>query len=386
MTTMTFDAVSETHPGPKWHARWQRSWPSYEAWFIARGGDSGPDRRACRKAMQHYMPELIPTYDQLVAVAGGSGRAAQFLSTWCPLSYLGGCSLAARADETGMRLVRNYDLSPDLNEGFLLRSEWVRPVMGMVEFLWGLSDGMNDAGLSVALAYGGRSEVGRGFGITTILRYVLETCETVADGIKALKHVPSHMAYNIVLADSSGASASVEMQPGGGAEIMPRAVATNHQRQGQPDLPAFTRTFERHTHLSRLETTAAELHKSFTSGPLHQDRFGEGFGTLFTAEYDPEVGTMRLIWPHEEWRQSLSAFQEGSRHVELAPRAGWTPAETETGTDWSMAAHVDWIQVGRDYAAGEGETVEFYVAAARQRTGHTVPTPEMRRKTLAIAD
>jgi len=45
-----------------------------------------------------------------------------------------------------VRLLRNYDLSPDLNEGLLLRSEWTgRPVMGMVEFLWGLSDGMGSA-------------------------------------------------------------------------------------------------------------------------------------------------------------------------------------------------------------------------------------------------
>ena len=67
-----------------------------------------------------------------------------------------------------MRLVRNYDLSPDLNEGLLLRTEWTgMPVMGMVELLWGLSDGVNAAGLSVALAFGGRSEVTRGFGVTT---------------------------------------------------------------------------------------------------------------------------------------------------------------------------------------------------------------------------
>ena len=51
-----------------------------------------------------------------------------------------------------MRLVRNYDLSPDLNEGLLLRSEWTgSPVMGMVEFLWGVSDGVNARGLRASL-------------------------------------------------------------------------------------------------------------------------------------------------------------------------------------------------------------------------------------------
>lgn len=98
-----------------------------------------------------------------------------------PAFLSGGCSLAAIADRDEVRLVRNYDLSPDLNEGLLLRTEWTgRAVMGMVELLWGLSDGINGAGLSVALAYCGRSVTGKGFGITTILRYVLETCDSVA--------------------------------------------------------------------------------------------------------------------------------------------------------------------------------------------------------------
>ncbi len=369
MTTMTFDAISERRAGPKWHARWQRSWPAYEAWFIGRGGDAGPDRHACRAAMVRHMPKLVPVYDQLVAVAGESDRAARFLSTWCPPTYLGGCSLAARADDTGVRLVRNYDLSPDLNEGLLLRSEWIRPVMGMVEFLWGLSDGINDAGLTVALAYGGRSETGAGFGITTILRYVLETCTCVKDAVATLNRVPSHMAYNIVLADRTGQSASVEVLPGGGARQMPRAVATNHQHgAGSPDRAEFTRTFQRHAHLMRLDTPAVDLHKSFTRHPLHQDRYAEGFGTLFTAEYDPEAGTIRLIWPFEEWRQSLDRFEDGTRTIELVRSAASTATAvipwSGGAPDWAMAAFVDWGQVGRDYAEGRGKSVESYLSKA----------------------
>nr|WP_299793969.1 DUF2397 family protein [uncultured Marivita sp.] len=81
---MAFDAVSEDLPGAKWLARWYRSWPSYEAWFIARGGDAGPDAATCRAALGRHMPELLVTYDRLVAITGGSERAARFLSTWCP--------------------------------------------------------------------------------------------------------------------------------------------------------------------------------------------------------------------------------------------------------------------------------------------------------------
>lgn len=374
MTRMTFDAVSEPRPGAKWRRRWERSWPEYEAWYIARGGDRGPNRRACRAELARHMPELLPTFDRLVALAGGGDRAARFLSTWCPPQYLGGCSLAAQADGTEVRLVRNYDLSPDLNEGLMLRSEWTgRAVMGMVEFLWGLSDGINDAGLAVALAYGGRAEAKPGFGITTILRYLLETCETVEDAVAVLTRVPSHMAYNIVLADRAGRTASVEVLPGGGARRMPKAIATNHQSDGKrPSRAAFTRTYERHAHLQRLAAKPRHLHCHFLDAPLRQERFEAGFGTLFTAEYDPIKGSVRLLWPNAEWPQSLDAFVEGARVIDLAapapvpdraqPAYANSTAEPET-PDWRLAASIDWLAVGHDFATGRGQPIPAYLVA-----------------------
>ena len=362
--TLTFDAVSEATPGPKWAARWARSWPSYEAWFIARGGDNGPSRTDCRTAIERYMPELTTVYDRLVAVAGGSDRAARFLSTWCPPTYLGGCSLAAIASKKHVRLVRNYDLSPELNEGLLLRTQWLgRPVMGMVEFLWGLSDGINDAGLSVALAYGGRSETGVGFGITTIVRYVLETCNTVDDALAVLDRVPSHMAYNLVLADASGRTASVEMAPGGGMTKMPLAVATNHQG-GAPaaDRPTFTRTFERRSHLEKLQIKPRKLNRQFLKAPLLQDRYEQGFGTLFTAEYDPKALTLGLTLNGERWDQALDNFTEGQRVVNYANNSGLAQSiDAPYGNvDWSKAASVDWTRVAQDYADGKGQNISAY--------------------------
>lgn len=368
---LTFDAVAEPSPGPKWTARWHRSWPAYEAWFIGRGGDHGPSAAICRAAMQTHMPELVPVYDQLVACAGRSDRAARFLSTWCPPTYLGGCSLAAVADAHDVCLVRNYDLSPELNEGLLLRTQWTgRAVMGMVEFLWGLSDGINDAGLSIALAYGGRSQTAEGFGITTILRYVLETCETVAAALRVLKRVPSHMAYNVVLADATGATASVELSPGGGAKVMPQAIATNHQSGGAvAERAAFTRSFERHAHLQSLRISPRHLNRQFLQKPLLQDRYQQGFGTLFTAEYRPKSRSLGLTICAERWDQSLDAFEEGqrivdySRGIRLPPPVSRPLSPAAVGTDWSRAAALDWQSIARDYARGRGRDIASYLPA-----------------------
>ena len=329
---LTFDAIEEARPGRKWRARWQRSWPDYEAWFVARGGDSGPSRVECEAALAHHMPELAPVHARLTQLAGGSDRAARFLAGWCPPAYLGGCSLAALAANDDVRLLRNYDLSPELNEGLLLRSEWTgMPVMGMVEFLWGLSDGVNAAGLSVALAFGGRSTVSQGFGITTILRYVLETCASVEQAIATFERIPSHMAYNIVLADRHGQTASVELLPGGGLQRMDRALATNHQHGPElAERPGFTQTAERRAHLELLFSRAIApdaLNAVFMKEPLFRRDYKAGFGTLFTAEYEPLKAALTLHWRGQQWHQSLDAFREGSRtiHYEQDARSEQVP-------------------------------------------------------------
>ena len=368
--SLQFDAVAEARPGPAWQARWDRSWPAYEAWWNASNGDAGPSRASCEAALAEHMPELVPVHARLTALAGDSDRAARFLSTWCPPTYLGGCSLAARADAGDVRLLRNYDLSPDLNEGLLLRSEWTgMPVMGMVEFLWGLSDGINGAGLSVALAYGGSGAVGEGFGITTILRYVLETCADVDQALAVLARVPSHMAYNLVLADRHGDTAAVELRPGGGICRRDLSIATNHQRSGPaPDRPAFTRTRARQAHLETLfasEIKPQDMSDAFLAEPLYQRDWAQGFGTLFTCEYDPGAGALTLLWPDDRWRQTLDDFKPGSRLVHyhntqpdqdtasaetLAMLRPFLPAAAQPGFDAWLAtnneAAIDWQAFG----------------------------------------
>lgn len=359
--SLTFDAVAEPQPGAKWRARWDLSWPDYEAWFRRRGGDAGPDLSACEAALARHMPELVPVHARLAGLAGGGDRAARFLSGWCPPEYLGGCSVAAHTQGGTARLIRNYDLAPDLNEGLLFNSAWTgRPVMGMVEFLWGLSDGVNADGLAAAIAYGGRRKLGEGFGITHILRYVLETCRDVAGALDVLARVPSHMAYNVVLADRSGAKASVELAPGAAMRRVVPALATNHQHGGtRADRPGFTRTVERRAHLEMLlarDVPLAELRRAFLRSPLFQTDHAGGFGTLFTAEYAPDEAAMALSWPGARWNQSLADFREGSRRITYASAA--PPREADLAEVLAgLRPHI---------AAGAGAAFDAWLVTARQ--------------------
>jgi predicted choloylglycine hydrolase len=318
---MTFTAINEDFPGPKWCARWDLAWPSYRSWFI-RKSDQRDTRSKCEQNLLRHMPELFSTYSKFVALVGGGDLEAQFLSQWNPPEYLVGCSIAAIANDHGVRLVRNYDLAPHLNEGLLINSAWTGTrVMGMSEFLWGLSDGINGHGLCVALAFGGRTETSPGFGIALIVRYILETCKSTGEALEKLRCIPSHMAYNLTIADRNGLTASVELRPGGGCQRVWPAIATNHQN-GPHDTRhhKFTQTFRRRAHLQSLIADKIEPHdlaKHFVLSPLVQRDYDAGFGTLFTAEYDPQTLKQSLIWPRQKWVNTLSCFQECQATVAL---------------------------------------------------------------------
>ena len=88
-------------------------------------------------------------------------------------------------------LVRNYDYPASRLEGIVYLTEWSgRRVLGMSDCLWGLLDGVNDAGLAVSLTFGGRRDVGDGFGIPIVVRYLLEICDTRRRGARGARADP----------------------------------------------------------------------------------------------------------------------------------------------------------------------------------------------------
>ena len=319
---LVFKAVHETQPGPKWQALFREFWPSYSAWWRKRADPYGPSLAQCQRALRDAMPELRPVYDRLVDLSGGDELAARLLSAYQPPPYLIACSQAAlttSADEP--ILVRNYDLDPNLNEGLILHSRWdERTVMASSEFLWGVADGMNDAGLAVSLAFGGRKIVGKGFSITLILRYILETCADCRDAVEVLRGIPSHMAYNVTVMDCQGRAMTAQVAPDRPAVLQELPLATNHQ--GRPEWPEharFTGTLERERWLRQLlrrpGLSSADLIAAFARAPLYHTNYPQGFGTLYTAVYRPARQRAEWRWPDAVWSQDLDDFREGQRTV-----------------------------------------------------------------------
>lgn len=320
MQTLTFRSLSEREPGLAWQQVFEHGWPGWREWFVKRGGDERPLLHDAERMLRRHMPEFEPVWQRLVATADADQDAARFLTFWQPPRYLVNCSQIVITDRDGPVLVRNYDLDPKLNEARVLKTRWKHhEVMGLVEGMAGLADGMNRAGLAVSLAFGGRAIFGAGFGVPLIIRYVLEVCSNVADALEALRAVPCHMAYNVTLADRSGAHATVMLAPDHPPIVSDKCYATNHQIGVEwPRHGRLTRTVERAAYLddlaSREDLTEAALCRAFLAQPLYSDRFAEGFGTVYTAAYRPAAGTMALLWPGAEpWRFSFDDFPKEAR-------------------------------------------------------------------------
>lgn len=323
---MLWRAITEDEPGPKWARLFAEYWPHYKRWWLREGEGARPTYLECRNALEAHMPEILPLYEQLCELAGGGDQAARFLSFYCPPPYLSGCSQAIWTGAEPV-MVRNYDYDPDAFDSLILRTNWQgRKVMGTTDGLFGMVDGMNDAGLSISLTFGGRRVVGEGFGVPLILRYVLQTCSTTEEAGHVLARVPTHMSYNVTVLDAKRRYLTAMMAPDRPAIITHAAVATNHQENVEWVSHArFTSTVERERFLLHRLT----LHRdpedvfigAFLKPPLYSTAYSAGFGTIYTAVYRPRLREMEIRWPGTVWPMMMDDFQEGGRNVKI-PRAG----------------------------------------------------------------
>ncbi|CAM5438216.1 Peptidase C45 OS=Streptomyces fumanus OX=67302 GN=GCM10018772_58110 PE=4 SV=1 [Streptomyces fumanus] len=187
----------------------------------------------------------------------------------------------------------------------------------MQDMLWGLLDGMNDAGLAVSITWGGRSAYGRGFAVLVLVRYLLETCDTVDEAVGRLRSLPVAVPQNLTLVDPVKAM-TVFVGPDMPLTVAPDACAANHQHL--PVTDEQERTLRTRERLHALRAAGADV-AAMLKPPLYRPVDEQGSGTLYTAHYRPAEGRVTYYWPGESWQQSFGDFTPGSRTVTLG-RAG----------------------------------------------------------------
>ncbi|MFI7275863.1 C45 family autoproteolytic acyltransferase/hydolase [Streptomyces sp. NPDC049879] len=277
---------------------------------------------AVRDALAAHMPGLLPLVERLAAPLGTEAALAlHTVSGRFP--SLSGCTVRA----LGGALVRNYDWPLDRSDRAIVRSAFRREVIGVREGMLGLLDGMNDAGLAVALTWGGRDVRGPGFGIPVVLRHLLESCGTVDEAVDTLRGIPVCTVQNVVLTDQKR-SAVVHLGPdidttvGSDTDAATGACAANHQHLPVSDEhERATRTQLRLRTVRDAGDTPDSVVAALLSPPLHGGDFTGGWGTLYTADYRPAHGTATYHWPGQRWAHSLGAFTPGTRRIRLGPPA-----------------------------------------------------------------
>ncbi len=323
---VTFRSLVEERPDAAVRELFGAAWPSYRRWFLRDGEHARPSYAHCLRALRTYVPELVPAYERLVESVGGGDLEARFLSLWEPTPFFSGCSIAALPG-TEPGLVRNYDYVPALCETTLLTTRFDHTrTMAMTDCTWGVLDGVNGDGLAVALAFGGRRAVGRGFAITLLLRYLLEVCADVPQAIEAAWAVPVNLAYNVILADATGDSALLQLSPDHDP-VISRGTVFAGNRQGKT---------EWHEHAVMTETVAREgamaaalaesdldrmrLEQVFLAEPVYRPHLRHTWGTVYTASYDPAARSVRLLWPDDVWEVRLAMPEAGerTRHTAVA--------------------------------------------------------------------
>ena len=310
--TFTMFGIREEQPGPRWQALFAATWPAYRAWYLQEGDDARPDLATARAQLTRHMPELVSTWEAMVALAGDDDVAARLLTLWDAPAFAPGCSQAAQVDGDPI-MVRNYDYSPDLFEWVVYSSEFNgRKVIGTSDCLWGLLDGMNEDGLVISLTHGGRQSSAPGFAIPLVVRYLLEVAGTVDEARAALDGLPVAASYNLTIMDATGAVVTAFVSPGNEPEYADSAVATNHRGRvpERPEHARALRSVERQDHLLELlddHTEPAALADAFLRPPLYSQKYAQGFGTVFTAAYRPRDQELTYSWPGASFTRTFDS-------------------------------------------------------------------------------
>ena len=318
---LTFYSVAEPVPGPAWQRLFRSTWPAYRRWYLRDGEAARTGLPVCQRMLATHMPELVPTWERLVELTGGDPLAAQMLTLYNPPPYITGCSQAVHLGAE-RALVRNYDYAPELFERVVLGSSFTgRRVVGTSDCLWGLVDGMNDAGLAVSLAFGGRPTTGTGFGIPLVLRYVLEVCDSAGQARDTLARLPVHMPYNVTVTDRAGDYFSVFLDPASEPVFTASPIATNHEPAPAPGNVGAPRSRERWDLLAGLVDDPGldleQMVRRFLEPPLHSGAYELGFGTLYTAVYRPADLAIEYRWPGSSWKHTIGSFAAGQHEVVL---------------------------------------------------------------------
>jgi len=230
----------------------------------------------CQDAVERFFPEAL---DEFRGISDAGGLDYDRLCAF-GLTQFGvdrNCSIFAVTDGDKTLMGRNYDMFysvKDRCESYYTAPEGRYRSVGQTEAFVGREDGVNEKGLGVAMS-GITAYYSPGVAFWIAIRYILDRCATVREGVRVLRGIPHHATITFLLADPTGEMAVVEASPTRTAVRSPDEgfiVSTNHFNHPEmQDIELFEPPDSRiryNTIVNELGNRTGELNEAFLQSIL----------------------------------------------------------------------------------------------------------------------
>ncbi|MFT4415384.1 C45 family autoproteolytic acyltransferase/hydrolase [Fredinandcohnia humi] len=255
--------------------------------------------KECDPILLQFYPEIV---EEINGFAEGCHSTYEEVSSFIlsigVFQPAGQCSIFAAFNGNEVIVGRNYDMLFDLKkytEATLVTFKGKNRYIGHSDCFIGKVDGINEHGLFVGITSVPHDGIKLGLNFYFGVRYILENCKSVEEGIEVLKRFPSSVSNNYLLADPTGSMAVVEVTSDNYNVRLPvndYIHCTNHH-QGQP----LTKQWNWSKSIDRYETlekslennvknmthTLAQSIMSETKGHVCLHLKEHNFGTLFSV-------------------------------------------------------------------------------------------------------
>jgi hypothetical protein len=288
---------------------------------ISAGGDftlppPNPERlpfvRQCEEVLERFAPELLEEMQAFAQAAGVDYDALATISITAPLQQTGfpSCTVLALTPERTAdgRLIfgRNYDFIYDMPPSVTYRTYPTGRYasLGNCDIWIGCEDGLNEAGLFVAIAATMLPGFQPGFTFWFVVRMMLDRCATVDEGLELIQSVPHAQSRNFLLADRSGkavvAEATIEgvevREPEDGLLIITNHAASPALAEREAFIPPDS--YSRYNRLRELLGGKKQVDLEMVKSALRDHE-----GLLCSHWPDGTGGTLWSIVGHPDERQ-----------------------------------------------------------------------------------
>lgn len=253
----------------------------------------------CRPVLAEFDSDIVKEIQGFAEGCHSSfEEVSSFLLSIGVFELAGQCSIFSAFNGKEMIIGRNYDMLlnlKDITESSLVCLEGKNKYVGHSDCFIGKVDGINQHGLFVGISSVPHEGIKPGLNFYFAVKYILENCCSVKEGIEVLKRFPSSVANNYLLADPSGGMAVVEVTPSGYQVRFPTNnyihCTNHHESTAACESWNWSKSKERfHTLDIRLKENANKMNLSIaqsmmseTKGHVCLNLKEHHFGTLFSV-------------------------------------------------------------------------------------------------------